>query len=163
MHHALAHWLNEIIESGAGGYFGNERLIRELASFMRVDVDPAWNVAALARALLGTAQRDEELFLDLVDGLLQKCGNQHNGRALRRVLHTAGSVWTVAEDYHSLVSVASDEAQATFDAATAAADARCERRGAVQKIPGSNSFAWIDPGVSRPRIQSLPPSRSNAA
>jgi hypothetical protein len=59
MRHALTHWLNGSIAAGQGRYFSNERLIRELASFMRVDVDPSWNASVLASVLISTAESDD--------------------------------------------------------------------------------------------------------
>lgn len=122
MRHTLTHWFKGIISGGPQGYVGHEVTIRDLASFMRLDVDRSWNVSVLASALISTAEDDEDFFLDLVDGVLQRRGNERNGKALRQVLDTAGSVWTVAEDYHSLVRVVSDESQATYEVATSASD-----------------------------------------
>jgi len=137
LRHALIQWLNEIIGAGQGRYLSNERLIRELAVFMRRDdVDPSWNAADLARELIATASRDDEYFLNLVDGLLQIRGSASNGKRLARLLDTAGSVWTVAEDYHSLVRVVSDEAQATYEAAVSVADEAAKEL----KVAWTNAF-----------------------
>lgn len=122
MRHALTHWFDGQIRGGPQGYRGHEVTIRDLASFMRMDVEPGWNADVLARAIIAAAEADDDFFLDLVDGVLQRRGNQYNGQALRQVLDTAGSVWTVAEDYHSLIRVVSDDAQATYDIATSVAD-----------------------------------------
>jgi hypothetical protein len=124
MSHALTHWLNtDIITPGQGAtYNSNERNIRELASFMRMDVQPGWSATTVALTLVSEAEADDDYFLDLVDGALQLYGSEPRGKRLARLLDTAGSVWTVAEDHKSLVKVVSDEAQATFDFATSVAD-----------------------------------------
>lgn len=147
MSHALSHWLRtEIITPGQGGAHGNERSIRELASFMRMDVEAGWGAITVAETLIAEAQRDDDYFLDLVDGALQIHGHEYKGKRLIQLLDTAGSVWTVAEDYKSLSRVVSDEAQATFDLATAVADeAATELREAWANAFGRNgnpSDAW---------------------
>ncbi|ULN33558.1 hypothetical protein [Mycolicibacterium smegmatis] len=146
LRHALTHWFDGQIRGGPQGYRGHEVTIRDLASFMRMDVEPGWNADALARAIIAAAEADDDFFLDLVDGVLQRRGNQYNGPALRQVLDTAGSVWTVAEDYHSLIRVVSDEAQATFDLAVSVADeAARELKEAWSNAFGRNgdsSDAW---------------------
>jgi len=123
LQHGLLHWFDKIIDAGQGGYFGNERRIRELAIFMRFEVNPGWNAHALAQAMVATAMQDDEFFLDLVDATLDifRPGSVAV-EPLRRLLDVGGSVWTVTSDNQELVRVVSDEAQATFDAATAVAD-----------------------------------------
>lgn len=104
MRHGLIHWFDaDMLNIYAGGRSGNERIIRELASFMRMDVEPGWRAETVANALIGKAEGDEKFFLDLVDGALQLHGHELKGKRLVRLLDTAGSVWTVAEDYKSLV------------------------------------------------------------
>ncbi len=66
--------------------------------------------------------------------------------ALRQLLSVSGSVWTVADDGSSLTRVVSDQAQATFDSATATADeATNDLREAWSNAFGKNgdpSDAW---------------------
>jgi hypothetical protein len=72
--------------------------------------------------MIATARQNEEFFLDLVDGTLQIFRPGSATDDLARLLDIAGSVWTVAPDRGSLVGVVSDEAQATYEAATSVAD-----------------------------------------
>jgi hypothetical protein len=123
LHHGLVHWWDGVVDTGPGGVFTNEGRIRELAAFLRIGVNQNLNAAELARGLLANAQRDEEFFLDLVDATLDIFRPpSHVVDALRRLLDVSGSVWTVTSDNQELVLVVSDEAQATFDAATSVAD-----------------------------------------
>ncbi len=123
LQHGLVHWFNSVAESGSGGYFSNERQLREVAAFLREGVDPNWNAADLGRGLINAASRDDEFFLNLVDGTLQifRVGPTATN-ALKRLLDISGSVWTVAPDGQSLMKVVTDEAQATYEAAVSVAD-----------------------------------------
>ena len=123
LQHALVHWWTGVAEARSGGYFGNERPLRELASFLRAEVNPNWHAADLGRGLLDAALRHDELFLDLIDGTLEifNVGPTH-AAALARLLSVSGSVWTVAADRKSLERVVSNESQATFEGATSVAD-----------------------------------------
>lgn len=92
------------------------------------------------------AEGNDEFFLDVVDGALQFHGREHMGERLIRVLGTAGSVWTVAEDYKGLVRVVTDEVQVTCGVATSVADGiTAELREAWTNAFGRNgdpSDAW---------------------
>lgn len=142
----LAHWWREIAEAGSGGYFGNERPLRALVAHLRLNINPAWNAAQTGRELLRAASGDDELFLDMIDGTLDVYRVADvTVAALSRLLDVSGSVWTVAPD-KSLARVVSDEAQATYDAATAPADeAATELQEAWGNAFGRNgdpSDAW---------------------
>ncbi|KKF00466.1 hypothetical protein WN67_18685 [Mycolicibacterium obuense] len=131
---------------GSGGYFSNERGIRELAAFLRVDVDHRYSVRHLAEHLLALAVRDDDFMLDLLDGTLGIFQPGATADNLARALDIGGSVWTVAADRKGLVRVVSDEAQATYAAAISTADeASTELREAWANAFGRNgdpSDAW---------------------
>lgn len=146
----LVHWWQEIAEAGQGGYFANERPLRALVAHLRAEINPAWNAADTARGLLAAAQRDDELFLDLIDGTFDayRVGDR-TVDALNRLLSAGGSIWTVVKDENGeylLQRVVTDEAQATYDVATATADeATNELREAWANAFGRNgdpSDAW---------------------
>lgn len=123
LEHVLVHWFEEVADSGSGGWYAHERQLRELASFLREGVNPNWDAGDLGRAMVSTARRNGEFFLDVVDGTLdifRPSTDQLNN--LRRLLDVSGSVWTVADDDRSLARVVTDGAQTTYAAATSAAD-----------------------------------------
>lgn len=144
--HALVHWFDGLINSGPGGYFSNERSIREIASFLRLPLKPNVDAHDIAGFLIAKASVDEAFFLDLVDGMLQLHGTEMRANRLANLLDTAGSVWTTADDYKSLIRVVSDEAQATYEAVTSVADeAATELKEAWANAFGRNgdpSDAW---------------------
>jgi hypothetical protein len=145
--HGLVHWWGTVAESGSGGYYGHERQLRELAALLRSQCDPRWTAGDLGRAFITSAIQDDEFFLDLVDGTLQTFTIHSSITAnLTRLLDIAGSVWTLAPDGQSLVSVVSAESQATYEQAVSVADdAAKELRVAWTNAFGRNgdpSDAW---------------------
>jgi hypothetical protein len=142
----LVHWWENIAESGSGGYFSQEGQLHELAALLREGVNPNWNAAELGRAMIATAQRNGEFLLDLVDGTLEIFRPGSSTDALVRLLEIAGSVWTVAADRRSLTRVVTDQAQATYVAATSVVDeATTELNEAWTNAFGRNgdpSDAW---------------------
>jgi hypothetical protein len=119
--HGVVHWFEGVCGYRRQGGVDETRL-RQLGIFLRTTVNPGWGRNDLMHNLLNDASRDDDAYLDFIDGALQVFGGSHSGPALAKLLDTAGSVWTVAEDNKSLVRVVTDEAQATFDAATSVAD-----------------------------------------
>ncbi|WP_374159386.1 hypothetical protein ACEWX3_10585 [Mycobacterium sp. G7A2] len=111
------------MKSDRTGYFGNERKIRELAVMIRANINPTWGATDVANGLKRLAIRDDELFLDLVDGSLEIFSPGSLADELARLLDLAGSVWTVAPDRRALTRVVNDQAQATYEEATSVADA----------------------------------------
>lgn len=117
-----------------------------IAGFMRAQVEADWRADAVLRHLMAAAQEDEDYFLDLIDGTLQYVGNQYNSPRLKALLDAGGSVWTVSEDHSTLVRIVTDEAQATYEAASSVADeATTELKEAWRNAFGRNgdpSDAW---------------------
>lgn len=124
LRHGLIHWFEDVADSGQGGWFSHEDELRQVASLLRVDVHVSVDASDLARAMMNSALQDDSFFLDLIDATLELfLVNDTRRNHLRQLLDLGGSVWTVADDKKSLARVVSDEAQATYDAATAVADA----------------------------------------
>jgi hypothetical protein len=146
LQHGLVHWWTSVADAGPGGWFSNEAKLRELAAFLRVRPNQTLDAADLGRALIRAALSDEEVFLDLVDGTLQMFRPGSATDSLKSLLDTAGSVWTVAPDRRSLMKVASEGAQATYESATLVSDAAAkELREAWANAFGRNgdpSDAW---------------------
>jgi hypothetical protein len=117
----LLKWFNDTLRPYQNRAINEQKLL-EIAGFMRAKVEPDWRAETVLNHLMGTAQDDEDYFLDLIDGTLQYVGNKFNGPGLKGLLDAGGSVWTVSEDFKSLVSVVTEESQATFDAATSVVD-----------------------------------------
>jgi hypothetical protein len=142
----LVYWWAQVAESGSGGYFGHEQELRELAAFLREGVHPSWNAADVGEAMIRSARANPDFFLDLIDGTLQIFQPGSATDALTRLLDIAGSVWTVAPNGDSLIRVVTDEAQATYEAATSVADeATTELKEAWANAFGRNgdpSDAW---------------------
>jgi hypothetical protein len=124
----------------------NKQKLLELAGFMRAQVEPDWPPETVLQQLMAMAKEDEDYFLDLIDGALQYVGDRYNAPPLNALLDAGGSVWTVSEDHNSLIGVVTDETQATYEAAIAAADeAASELREAWANAFGRNgdpSDAW---------------------
>ena len=120
LRHGIVHWFEGVCGHRNSQGRINEAKLRELAVFLRAQVHSGWRPVDLMANLLNDADENDDAYLDFIDGALQVFGA--NSSTLKRLLDTGGSVWTVAEDNRSLVRVVSDEAQATFDAATSVAD-----------------------------------------
>jgi hypothetical protein len=123
LRHGLAHWWESLADSGSGGYFGHEMELRQLAALLREGVNANWSAADLGRGMIATALRNEDFFLDLIDGTLQifEPAAAHV-ESLRRLLDISGSAWTVASDNRTLIEVVSVATQATYAGATSVAD-----------------------------------------
>jgi hypothetical protein len=50
LQHGLVHWWESIADAGSGGWFSQERKLRELAALLREGVNPNWNAADLGWA-----------------------------------------------------------------------------------------------------------------
>jgi hypothetical protein len=141
--HGLVHWFEGIADRGENRGGLDERKLRELAVFLRTKVHPNWRPTVLTPNLLTDAQRSDDDFLDFLDGALQVWNNSAYGKSLSRLLDAGGSAWTASEDGLSLVRVVSDEAQATFDAATLVADEITTERhltpGSAATLSGDSS------------------------
>jgi hypothetical protein len=97
--------------------------MKETAARIRSDVGYRYSQDDLMNVLLSVGRGDDDVFLDLIDATLSVWGKDANEwTALQRVLESAASVWRVGDDRESLTRIVSDEAQATFNAATSTAD-----------------------------------------
>ena len=102
---------------------------------------PTWEEACSTLYL-----RDDELFLDLIDGTLEifNVGPTH-AAALARLLSVSGSVWTVAADRKSLERVVSNESNHLRGATSVADEITTQLREAWANAFGRNgdpSDAW---------------------
>ena len=121
--------------------------MKETAARIRSDLGYKYSEDSLMKALLTEGKHDDEVFLNLIDAALSVWGKDANHwLVLQRLLESGASVWRVGDDRESLTKVVSDEAQATFDAATSTADeATKELKEAWSKAFGRNinaSDAW---------------------
>lgn len=136
LQHGLIHWWRSVAEHSQSGFYAFEVTLRELAAFLRVNVDPEWDADELGEYLVATATQNDEVMLDLIDGTLRIFGRAAAVDRLVRLLDLAGSVWTVSPDHLSLVSVVSDESQTIFNASVSVED---EASGEL-KVAWANAF-----------------------
>src|SRR5258705_13695654 len=155
LRHGIVHWFEGVCghRNSQGGM--NETGLRELAVFLRAQVNEGGRPVDLMTNLLNDAAKNDDAYLDFIDGALQVYGSKYSGPALAKLLDTGGSVWTVGEDYKSLVSVVSDEAQATFEAAISVADEAAKELKEAWAWLGQTPSAATPPhptlGIMRPR------------
>jgi hypothetical protein len=118
-----------------------------LATGLRLNAPVGIDDYDLMKALIRDATADEDLFLDVIDGVLHVWGAPRNQNSvLSERLSAGASAWTVADDHVSLQRVVNEQAQATFDAATSVQDeVAMELREAWANAFGLNgdaSDAW---------------------
>lgn len=101
-------------------YALDEEALRELGVRFRVSgrVTPSM----IADQLLAAAVKDDDFFFDLIDAVLNVFEGENDCENLERLLVAGASVWRVGDDGASLTRIVSEEAQATYDAATSVAD-----------------------------------------
>lgn len=120
--------------------------MRELAVRFRMNIPADFEVQQFFR-VFDAMLDNEELALDLVDAALDVLGADGNDwERLQGHLTAGASAWKVADDHTSLTRVVNEQAQATYDAATATADeATTELQEAWSNAFGRNgdpSDAW---------------------
>lgn len=120
--HPILSWIRERLRlSGFGD--GDERVLREVGVRFRMTVPLRADMATFGYQLINAADDDDEFLFDLVDALLDILGPELNWwETLDRTLGSGASVWRVDDDQTSLVRIVSDEAQATYEAATSVTD-----------------------------------------
>src|SRR6202158_2404038 len=122
LRHVVVLWLRTAIGDTNGPW--RSGAMRELAVRFRVNVPAHWETPELVNLLTTMVDgQDQEIALDLIDSALDVLGPDENEwQMLQRHLSAGASAWKVADDRISLTRVVTDQAQATFDAATAVAD-----------------------------------------
>jgi hypothetical protein len=135
---------------GVAGYRNRygfaESQLQELRARLRVTTGGEYGDGIMER-LIGLAANDQDFGVDLLDAALDVWGKELNQwKELDRYLIAGASVWKVADDQVSLTRLVSDEAQATYHAATSVVDeATTELQEAWANAFGRNgdpSDAW---------------------
>lgn len=92
---ALREFVGQALTDVSGGFQG--RMIQGFAAHLRINLTPGGSSWDHYEELLRAIDRDENLYLDVLDIL---CSS--GAAALRNILEVGGSVWTVADDDQSL-------------------------------------------------------------
>ena len=121
--------------------------MQQLAVLFRVNVPVNCETTRLARILEASLEIDDEIAVDMIDATLEVLGpGSNHWFVLQQHLTAGASAWQVTDDRTGLTRVVADEAQATYDGATAIADeATDELREAWLNAFGRNgdpSDAW---------------------
>lgn len=100
----LAHWLE-----GEFGYRSNsgmrEQLMLRVCMICNLQVTRTHDRPAMMREILLAASRSQDLFLDIIDAVLQVQGKLADASGLSAILREAGSAWTVSPDGRRLQEV----------------------------------------------------------
>ncbi|VEG15846.1 Uncharacterised protein [Mycolicibacterium phlei] len=145
----ILEWISDHLGVHEHSHFVNpdRDVLREIGIRFRLPLATDTDPTMFALALISRAKTHEAFVLDLADALLDMVIPQRNRwRDLNHILSYGASVWRVNDDGTSLVRTVTEEAQATFDAATATAgEATNELREAWTNAFGRNgdaSDAW---------------------
>ncbi|MEU2125364.1 hypothetical protein [Nocardia niwae] len=138
----LIDWIDALAQLGA--------VARTMLMRLRMRIPPGADDYDAVRILKKHAVENDEVCLDIADAILGYIAEmgwyEDYADFLRKLLVSAGSVWTVSEDGSELTRVVTDEVQATFQAAVATNDAAAsELREAWTNAFGRNgdpSDAW---------------------
>lgn len=147
LRHVVMVWFRDVLHiSGSLAYRIEE--MRKLAVVFRVNLPTNTDSQRLSEVLCALLEHDDdEVAIDLIDATLGVVSPGLNGWfGLQEHLTTGASAWRVNDERDGLTRVVSDESQATYDAATATADAATtELRTAWSHAFGRNgdpSDAW---------------------
>jgi hypothetical protein len=112
LRYPVRYWLE-----GRYGFRDRERpeFMMDVAVAVGIQVDPSYESGGIMDQIIGAAESDADLCLDILDATLH-IANGAEANSLRRLLDAGGSAWTVAADGKSI--------QRRVDATTAAAAAQ---------------------------------------
>lgn len=141
----LFDWLEAAFKDSRGEWHGG--LMRDMALVLNVPIgsgNPDWRVFETIKAV---SSKDQELFLDFVEGALAAHGvHSVEAKDLQTILTLAGSVLKIDSDQAILIDVTSPEAEATYAEAVSVEDEiAAEMREAWANAYGRNpdpSDAW---------------------
>jgi hypothetical protein len=124
LRYVLCDWFMQAVgRKGSSVGLVNETAVYELGVRFRLPVQLGQQPWKLADSMVEAGLSDSAFFLDLIDCTLDVLGSDRNRwQLLDKHLKAGASVWRTNEQRNGLTRVVSDEAQATFDAATAQTD-----------------------------------------
>lgn len=123
LRNALLDWWAGLGDKQHRSWWARRHEVNLLVAHLHYEVPWHWETHEIVQVMLQEARSDEQFFLELVDGTLHVFDLLPvQVDALTRLLRVAGSVWTVAPDYRSLIRVVTDEIQSSYATATAVPD-----------------------------------------
>jgi hypothetical protein len=125
LQHSLIEWLRTEFgwhrTSAAGGV--NQAFLQTLATATRIPVKQSHEIGGISDQIISAIQRDEDLFLDVLDATLHLKNGYANVANLTSILDVGASAWTVAADGRSLEKRVDPAASAAYERALTTADA----------------------------------------
>jgi hypothetical protein len=172
LQHALIEWLRTEFgwhrTSVQGGV--NQAFLQTLATATRIPVKASYEIGGISDQITASIQRDEDLFLDVLDATLYLKDGRADSHGLRNILEIGASAWTVDSNDRGLQKRVEEAAQASYALAVSGSDAVSAELGeAWQSVFGRNpdpSDAWdhaikaveelliplVLPGVAKPNL-----------
>lgn len=148
LHHPLIEWLRTEFgwhrTSSQGGV--NQAFLQTLVTATRIPVRASSEIGGISKQVIDAIQKDEDLFLDVLDATLNLMDGNAHAAGLRRIFEVGASAWTVRADGKGLEKRVDESASAAYALAIGHSDAvASELKEAWRAAFGRNpdpSDAW---------------------